>query len=72
LTQKELAALIGKSPAMVGRYERGLRKPSLDVLFAIGAALETPPHVLYPGLWRTKFAEMREKRNQFGLGPASP
>jgi len=72
LTQKELAQLIGKSTVMVGRYERGLRNPSLDVLFSIGAALETPPHILYPGLWRTRFAEMREKRNELGLGPALP
>lgn len=51
LTQKELAKLIGRSVSMVGRYERGNRKPTLNVLFKLAAALQVPPHVLYSDLW---------------------
>ena len=51
LTQKELALLIGRSVSMTGRYERGQRRPTLEVLFLISATLRVPPQVLYPTLW---------------------
>lgn len=72
LTQKELGQLIERDPSLVGRYERGERYPSFEILFTIAAALEVPPHVLYPSLWRKKFATMRERRGKLGLGTALP
>ena len=40
MTQEELAAKIGKSPASVGHIERGMRLPSLEVLLALAAIFE--------------------------------
>ena len=48
MTQNDLARLISRDTSLVGRYERGERLPSFETLFTIAAALEVPPHVLYP------------------------
>ena len=41
LSQKELADRLGVSSALVGQYERGIRKPKFDSLLKIANALET-------------------------------
>lgn len=70
LTQAQLASLVARSVTIVGRYERGLRLPSVRTLFAIAAALEVPPHVLYPGLWRLAREGADKRRDEQRLGPA--
>ena len=40
LTQNELAGRLGVTQALVGHYERGLRKPKLETLNRIASALE--------------------------------
>lgn len=70
MTQNDLARLIARDASLVGRYERGERYPSFHILFTLAAALEVPPHILYPSLWRTQFATMRKQRSKLGLGSA--
>ena len=72
MTQKDLALLIERDPTLVSRYERDERFPSFKTLFTIAAALEVPPHVLYPSLWRSEFERMRQRRDELGLGGALP
>ena len=40
LSQKELAAMAGVSPAYIGRVERGETCPNIDTLYKIANALE--------------------------------
>lgn len=72
MTQNDLARLISRDTSLVGRYERGERLPSFETLFTIAAALEVPPHVLYPSLWRSEFERIRRRRDELGMGTALP
>ena len=72
MTQHDLAQLIARDASLVGRYERGERLPSFEVLFMIAAALEVPPHILYPSLWRSELARIRKRRDELGFGSALP
>lgn len=40
LTQRELARLLNVSPSLVTMYETGTRKPSFEMLCALGQCLE--------------------------------
>ncbi|MFA7653985.1 MAG: helix-turn-helix transcriptional regulator [Candidatus Magasanikbacteria bacterium] len=62
MSQRDLAALIGLNSQSIGRIEKGTRMPSIEVLFSIAAALEIPPHILYPELWQKKIQELKDKK----------
>lgn len=42
LTQAQLAEIIGISPQFMGNLERGMSKPSLQTVFSLSRALDTP------------------------------
>ena len=46
LTQDVLSGLAGLDRTHYSKLERGLRSPTLDTLFKIGQALDSPPHVI--------------------------
>lgn len=46
LTQEELSGLAGIDRTHYSKIERGLRSPTIDTLFKIAYALDTPPHLL--------------------------
>lgn len=46
LTQDVLSGLAGLDRTHYSKLERGLRSPTLDMLFKIGQALDIPPHVI--------------------------
>jgi transcriptional regulator with XRE-family HTH domain len=52
LTQEELASRAGLSANYVGEIERGMRNPSVRVLFDLARALERPPGALLEGIER--------------------
>lgn len=50
LSQRELAALIGKtSGSYISRFEKGRRVPPLDIALALSVALQTPVYELFAG-----------------------
>ncbi len=67
LSQAELARLVGTSVGSIGRFERGERKPRLETLFLLSAALRVPPQVLYPELWREQGRVAQDRRGSLGL-----
>jgi transcriptional regulator with XRE-family HTH domain len=50
LTQAELSAAAGLSPAAVGLIEQGRSTPSLGTLLALALALDVQPHRLFAGV----------------------
>jgi DNA-binding XRE family transcriptional regulator len=52
LTQEELASRAGLSANYVGEIERGMRNPSVKVLFDLARALTRPPATLLEGIER--------------------
>ena len=68
LTQRDLADLIGVSEQELGRVERGLRRPSFELLFLLAAALYQPPHQLYPEIWQKARETVDRRRNELGIG----
>jgi transcriptional regulator with XRE-family HTH domain len=46
VSQEDFANLCGVHRTYVSQLERGLKSPSLRILFAIGEALGVPPHRL--------------------------
>lgn len=47
LTQLELAQKLGKTQGVIAHYEKGIRKPDLDVVPEIARILGVPVEVLY-------------------------
>ena len=52
MRQEDLAVLVGIGTEELGRYERGERKPPMQMLFMLSAALKVPSQALYPELWK--------------------
>lgn len=48
MSQKSLAELLGTSKQMVFEYEKGMRKPKLEKLIRISAALNVPVELFLP------------------------
>jgi len=46
MSQEVLSGLAGLDRTHYSKIERGLRSPSVDTLFKIAQALDTPPHKL--------------------------
>lgn len=46
LTQEALAGETGLDVSFISRVERGLQAPSIEVVFALAAALQVKPHLL--------------------------
>ena len=46
MSQEVLSGLSGLDRTHYSKIERGLRSPSVDTLFKIAQALDTPPHKL--------------------------
>ena len=64
LSQRELAGLIDRSPAAVGRYEQGKRLPTVPVLFKLAEALQMPPASLYPELFQACVLEVQGRKHE--------
>lgn len=54
LTQRKLAALIGRSRAVVSAWERGQALPSVPLLFKLAKTLDTLGEALYADLYSPK------------------
>jgi len=51
LSQSELAEIIGTDPVMIGRWERGINKPSYGMLRALCISLTIPPEMALELHW---------------------
>lgn len=52
-TQDEMAFLFGcKSSAKILKYERFRRQPNLSTIFSYQTIFDTPPHVLFAGVFQ--------------------
>ena len=72
LGQKQIAFLIGKSAGQVSRYERGVRLPELQTIFAIELAYGTPLRILYKEIYDLALKNMRRRlKKKAGSATAS-
>jgi transcriptional regulator with XRE-family HTH domain len=52
LSQKRVAALLGRSPKMLSKYERGILLPPLEVAATLSIIYQAKLEDLYPALHR--------------------
>lgn len=62
LTQHELSARLGVSPAMISQYENGTRKPKIETIEKIADALKIPVGHLLDGCFESYREEYKKTR----------
>lgn len=71
-TQEELAAIIGVSPGMISKCEKGESRLSADHMLKLLVAYDVPLEWLYLGWGRHLSRELRDKLDKISLERQSP
>ena len=64
LTQKELAKTVGMGDTTIANYEKGLRTPKKNTMFALAKAFNIPIDDLFPPIKKSKQSKLTNDPRQ--------